>query len=47
MAKSWAYATKNMPSKAYSSTPSLLTEHGHDMLKNFLEEFKDYRPQKS
>lgn len=26
---------------------SLLTEHGHDMLKNFLEEFKDYRPQKS
>ena len=26
---------------------ALLTEHGHDMLKNFLEEFKDYRPQKS
>ena len=26
---------------------ALLTEHGHDMLKNFLEEFKDYCPQKS
>ena len=26
---------------------ALLTEHGHDMPKNFLEEFKDYRPQKS
>lgn len=26
---------------------ALLTEHGHDMLKNFLEEFKDYRSQKS
>lgn len=24
---------------------ALLTEHGHDMLKNFLEEFKNYHPQ--
>ena len=22
---------------------ALLTEHGHDMLKNFLEEFKDFQ----
>ena len=35
---SWACATRNCPSMACSSTPeSIATEHGHDILRNFLE----------
>jgi anthranilate synthase component 2 len=39
MVRSWACATRNCPIQGVQFHPeSILTEHGHAMLKNFLEQ---------